>query len=62
MVELHPGFLIVKVKGKRTLKYSISHDVLLERAQILEARALLAANTTAPKHIRVSRGLLASNR
>ncbi len=62
VIELHPGFLVMKVKGKRSLKYSVSYDVLLERAQILEARALLSANTPAPKQIRVSRGRLTFNR
>lgn len=62
VVDLHPGFLVMKVKGKRSLKYSISYDVLLERAQILEARALLSAHTTTPKQIRVSRSLLTSHR
>ena len=56
LIELHPGFMVLRVKGLRA-KHMLSYDGALEFAAQREAR-LLRQDSEADKPRRVSRGIL----
>ena len=53
IVELHPGYMVLRVKGKRSLTYMLDYETAFERAVKQAAVATMPAK---PK--KVSRGLL----
>ena len=57
IVELHPGFIVFRVKGMRSMQYSLSYEAGLDRAIKVEAFQATKEHTSS-KPRKVSRGVL----
>ena len=57
IVELYPGYMVLRVKGLKSMKHMLPYDTALERAAMSAATQEIRAQK-ADKKRKVNRGLL----